>query len=81
MRGAGIISAGDGRLLELGLRGGMTDSALAEIARRKERDARDTIDRITGRIEPALVITASVLIGVILFSVMLPLMGLMVSME
>ena len=81
MRGAGILSARDGRLLALGVRTGMSDAAMAEIARRKERDVQDEIDRIIGRIEPTLVITTSVIVGVILLSVMLPLMGIMTSIK
>jgi len=80
MRGAGILSARDGRLLALGVRSGMADSAMAEIAHRKERDAQDGVDRVIGRIEPTLVIITSVIVGIILLSVMLPLMGIMSSM-
>jgi len=79
MRGSGILSARDGRLLALGVRSGMADSAMAEIARRKERDVQDGIDRVIGRIEPTLVIITSIIVGVILLSVMLPLMGIMTS--
>ena len=80
LRGSGIISARDGRLLGIGVRSGMADSAMAEIARRKERDVQDGMDRIISRIEPTLVITTSVVVGVVLLSVMLPLIGIMSSM-
>jgi len=79
MRDAGILSARESRMLALGARSGMADLAMAEIARRKERDAQDGIDRLIGRIEPTLVITTSVIVGVILLSVMLPLIGIMTS--
>ena len=81
MCGAGILSARDGRLLTLGVRSGMEDEAMAEISRRKERDVQDEMDSIVGRIEPALVITTSIIVGVVLLSVMLPLMGIMASIE
>ena len=81
MRDSGILSPRDGRLLALGVRSGMADSAMAEIARRKERDTADRIDALIGRIEPTLVIITSVIVGVILLSVMLPLMGIMTSMD
>ncbi|MCL2767584.1 MAG: type II secretion system F family protein [Synergistaceae bacterium] len=81
MRDAGILSARDGRMLALGVRSGMADMAMTEIARRKERDVQDDMDRLIGRIEPALVITTSIIVGVILLSVMLPLMGIMASIE
>ena len=79
MSGAGILSARDGRLLALGVRSGMIDSAAFEIARRKERDVQDEMDRLVGRIEPTLVIITSIVVGVILLSVMLPLLGIMAS--
>jgi len=81
MRGAGILSSRDGRLLALGVRGGMADSAMAEIARRRELDVQYEMDRLIGRIEPTLVIATSIIVGVILLSVMLPLMGIMASIK
>jgi len=79
MRECGILSAKEAQLLSFGARGGMTDSTLAQIADRKERYLIDKINSIVGRIEPALVITISVMVGVILLSVMAPLMGIMSS--
>jgi len=77
--GAGILSLQDGKMLSIGARSGKSDVAMAEIARRNDLTVRDGIDRIVGRIEPALVIFSSVVVGVILLSVMLPLMGIMTS--
>jgi len=77
--GAGILSLQDGKMLSIGSRSGKSDIAMAEIARRNDLTVRDGIDRIVGRIEPALVIISSVVVGVILLSVMLPLMGIMTS--
>ena len=76
---AGILTAGEAQMLGFGIQGGMTDSMLAEIANRKERYLLDKINRIVGRIEPAIIITISVMVGVILLSVMAPLMGIMSS--
>ena len=77
--GAGILSLQDGKMLSIGSRSGKSDAAMAEIARRSDLDVQDNIDRIVGRIEPTLVIISSVVVGVILLSVMLPLMGIMTS--
>ena len=77
--GAGILSLQDGKMLSIGSRSGKSDEAMAEIARRSDLNVRDNIDRIVGRIEPALVILSSVVVGIILLSVMLPLMGIMTS--
>jgi len=77
--GAGILSLQDGKMLSVGSVSGKADLAMAEIARRSDVDVRDSIDRIVGRVEPTLVILSSVVVGVILLSVMLPLMGIMTS--
>ena len=77
--GSGILSLQDGKMLSIGARSGKADIAMAEIARRSDLDVRDSIDRIVGRIEPTLVIISSVVVGVILLSVMLPLMGIMTA--
>jgi len=76
---SGILSLQDGKMLSIGARSGKADLAMAEIARRSDLDVRDSIDRIVGRIEPTLVIISSVVVGVILLSVMLPLMGIMTA--
>ena len=79
LSGAEILSLQDGKMLSIGSRSGKADAAMAEIARRSDISVRDGIDRIVGRIEPTLVIISSVIVGVILLSVMLPLMGIMTS--
>jgi type IV pilus assembly protein PilC len=79
MRGAGIISVRDSRFLSLGEASGMADGAMADIARRAERNVHDRIENAVGRIEPALIIITSVIVGIILLSVMLPLMGIMTA--
>ena len=79
LSGAGILSPQDGKMLSVGARSGKADLAMSEIARRSDLDVRDSIDRIVGRIEPTLVIISSVVVGVILLSVMLPLMGIMTA--
>jgi len=79
LSGSGILSQQSGKMLSIGSRSGKADAAMAEIARRNDLDVQDNIDRIVGRIEPTLVIISSVVVGVILLSVMLPLMGIMTS--
>ena len=79
LTGAEILSLQDGKMLSIGSRSGKADEAMAEIARRTDLDVQDSINKIVGRIEPTLVIISSVVVGVILLSVMLPLMGIMTS--
>lgn len=67
------------RMLSLGIKSGAGDDIMAEIARRLEDDATRSIDRAVGKIEPTIVIVTSILVGVILLSVMIPLMNIMAS--
>jgi type IV pilus assembly protein PilC len=75
----GLISSRDNKMLMLGARGGMADVVMEQIVERKERRLQDKIDKIISRLEPTLVIISSVLIGIVLLSVMLPLMSIMTS--
>lgn len=65
------------RMLSLALRSGATDSVMEEVARRMEEDAEEAIDAMVSRVEPSLVLLSSVLVGILLLSVMLPLMNIM----
>ena len=77
--GAEILSLQDSKMLSVGTRSGKADVAMAEIARRSDLGVKDSMDRLIGKIEPTLVIISSVIVGVILLSVMLPLMGIMTA--
>lgn len=72
-----LMPAGSCRLLALGFRSGSGDTVMAEIARRLEEEAEENIEETVGRVEPALVIVTSLMIGAILLSVMLPLIHIM----
>ena len=67
------------RMLSLGVKSGAGDDIMAEIARRLDDDAARSIDGAVGKIEPTIVIVTSILVGVILLSVMIPLMNIMAS--
>jgi len=74
-----LMSTASCRLLTLGMRGGAGDSVMEEIARRMQEEARLELESKVAKIEPALVLVTSVLVGVILLSVMLPLMNIMTA--
>lgn len=74
---SGLFSNRDCRLLKLSERTGSLPETLESIAARQEEEALSRIDRLVGTIEPAIVLITSVLAGVILLSVMLPMMGLL----
>jgi len=74
-----IIPASSCRMFLLGVRAGKGDVVMEEIAEKLLEDASETLENKVAEIEPAMVLAASVLVGVILLSVMLPLMNIMTS--
>ena len=76
---SGLLSRGDCRMLSVGCKGGNSDRVMEEIAGRLMEEAEAALDAAISRVEPAMVICASVLVGIILLSVMLPLMNIMAS--
>ncbi|MEG2176307.1 MAG: type II secretion system F family protein [Oscillibacter sp.] len=77
LRQSDLFPAGACRLLALGLRSGDGDTVLAELSRRLSEDAQQALEDQISRVEPTLVIATSLLVGLILLSVMLPLMHIM----
>ena len=72
-----LLPAAQCRLLELGLRSGCGETVMSQIAEQMEADADDALEATLGRVEPTLVLATSVLVGMILLAVMLPLMDIM----
>jgi len=71
------LPASECRMLELGIRAGNGDKVMSEIAQRLYEQAENSLQHRIGQIEPIMVMTASLLVGAILLSVMLPLMNIM----
>lgn len=67
------------RMLSVGVKTGSLDSTLEEISRRSEEEASATLQRTASRVEPAIVIILCVVVGILLLSVMFPLVGIMHS--
>lgn len=65
------------RMLSVGIRGGNGDQVMADIAGRQMAEAEEALVSSISRVEPAMVMGASVLVGLILLAVMLPLMNIM----
>lgn len=74
---AGFLTPAHGRMLCVGLRQGGSDRVMAEIADRLMEDAEDALERSVSAAEPAMVLIASILVGLILLAVMLPLMNVL----
>ena len=77
LRLSGLLPPRQSRLLELGQHSGAGDASMEKIARDLGEEGEAALDALVGRVEPALVLVCSVLVGLILLSVMLPLMHIM----
>ncbi len=75
----GFLSASSCRMLAVGIKGGNGDRVMTEIGDRMMEEATWALESAVSKVEPAMVLIASVLVGVILLSVMLPLTNIMSS--
>ena len=77
LKNSGLLPPRQSRLLELAQRSGAADASMEKIARDLSDEGEAALDAMVSRVEPALVLVCSVLVGLILLSVMLPLMHIM----
>ena len=77
MNEAGLLPKAECRLLETGIRAGAGDTAMEQVARRLAESSEYAVEAKVGQVEPAMVIVCSVLVGLILLAVMMPLMHIM----
>lgn len=77
MKKAGIFQAQHQRMLQIGHRSGNSDVVLDKISKHYEDATITNIQKILGAIEPTLVIIFSLVVGLILLSVIMPLIGIM----
>lgn len=76
---AGIFTNLFAQMVTVGAKSGNMDLVFSKIAKSYEHNTDKTIQRIISILEPTLVITLSIIVGLILLSVILPLMGIMAS--
>jgi type IV pilus assembly protein PilC len=72
-----ILSPVHCRMLALSFKTGSTDEIMELIAEKSEEEAIIGIETLIGRIEPAMAFVMSFLIGLVLLSVMFPLLAIM----
>ena len=73
MEKAQLLPPSQCRLLQIGHRSGNADRVMERIADTLEEEAQNALEAAISRIEPAMVLVSSLLVGLILLSVMLPL--------
>lgn len=74
-----IFTGAYARMASIGSRTGVLDEVMLTIARQYEDDIDTRFASLISKVEPTLVIFLSLFVGIILLSVMLPLMGIMSS--
>lgn len=77
LKGSKLLPTSQCRLLELGQQSGAADASMDKITRDLTEESETALEDMVGRVEPALVLVCSILVGLILLSVMLPLMHIM----
>ena len=73
---SGIVTGTYARLLHIADKTGATDEVMGELASRYEEEVHDKITGFIATLEPTLVIILSCIVGIILLSIMLPLLGM-----
>lgn len=74
LRESGVLPGYFCRLLDLGMKSGAGDASMEKIANDISEESDAALEELVSRVEPALVLVCSLLVGLILLSVMLPLM-------
>lgn len=77
---SGIFGGLYGRMAILGAKTGNMENVLEKVATTYQEEADEEINDFIAVVEPTLVIILSVIVGIILFSVMLPLLNIMAGM-
>ena len=77
---SGIFGGLYGRMAILGAKTGNMETVLEKVAETYQEEADDEINDLIAIVEPTLVIILSVIVGIILLSVMLPLLNIMSGM-
>lgn len=77
LRQTGMLPPAECRLLDAGVRSGRAETVLEDISTRLMEAAEEGLEREVSKIEPAMVAIACLLIGLVIASVMLPLMHIM----
>lgn len=79
LRQTGVFTGMDARMVSIGFKTGSAEVALQKISGSCQEEADNKIQNAVGMLEPVLTAILSILTGVILVSVMLPLLGVMAN--
>ena len=79
LRESGVFTGLNARMMSIGFRTGSAEDALEKISASCQQEADNQVQAAVGAVEPTLTAVLSVLTGLILVSVMLPLLGIMTN--
>lgn len=79
LRDTGLLSASSASLLEAGIRGGSGEQAMEQIAARMAQQSEEAVESAVSRVEPVIVVVTTAIVGIILLTVMLPLVNIMTA--
>lgn len=79
MKAADMFQVQHQRMLQIGYRTGTTEAVLNKVSKHYEEAVLSKLHKILSAIEPTLVIVFSLMVGLILLSVIMPLIGIMSS--
>lgn len=77
MTESGLFSGMDARMIQIGFRTGTMDDVMHRFSRHYQDESLSLIGRTVSVIEPTIVVVMSLLVGMVLLSVMIPLLGIM----
>ena len=77
MKNSGLFNGFQVQMIKVGNRSGRLDSVMDDISRGYEEEADASIDNTISRLEPTIVAVLAVSVGLVLLSVMLPLVGIL----
>ena len=77
---AGLFSNTQNRMIHVGVKAGSLDQVMENIAQQCNEETDNKIGHLLSVLEPTLVAVLAVIVGVVLLSIMLPLMGIMANM-
>ena len=77
---SGLFKAMELRLISLGFQAGASDEVMEKLAEQYEEKSTDSVSHTVSILEPTIVIVLSILVGLVLLSVMMPLLGLLSEM-
>lgn len=77
MSSSGLFEGMDARLITVGIRAGAADEVMNNLARRYRESSLTVTGNIISIVEPTIVILFSLLVGLVLLSVMMPLLGIL----